>query len=137
MTKTSGSQSVLFSIRGGLVVASLLIAGSLALALLTPGVIGKELSLRLFGVMLGAFVLVYANAVPKVLPPVMRGDAAAEQDMRRFTGWSLALGGAAYMLAWIFAPLAQANLLAMIFLGGAHLIVIARCLLLRSRRSRA
>ncbi|MEO8335909.1 MAG: hypothetical protein ABI664_13105 [bacterium] len=137
MTKTTASPSFLFSIKGGLLVASLLIGGSLALALLTPEVISKALSLRLLGVMLGAFVLVYANAVPKVLPPVMRGDAAAEQGMRRFTGWCLALGGAAYMLVWMFAPIEYANLLAMFFLFAAHVVVIARGLWRRKRPTRA
>jgi hypothetical protein len=136
MTKANGTQSLLFSVRGGLLIASLLLAGSFTLVLLSPDVISKQLALRLQGVMLGALGFLYANAVPKVLPRVVRGDAAAEQAMRRFTGWSLALGSAGYMLAWILAPIEQANLLAMAFLGGAHLVVIARCLLRRSRRSR-
>lgn len=105
--------------------------------LLSPEVISKELALRLLGVMLGAFVVVYANAAPKVLPPLMRGDAAAEQAMRRFTGWCLALGGVAYMAVWAIAPLEHANLLAMLLLGLAHLIVVARCFWGRSRRRRA
>ena len=137
MTKTNGSQAWLFSTRGAVIVAGVLMGGSLALTLLTPDVISKELSLRMLGVMLGALVVVYANAVPKMLPSLMRGDPAAAQAMRRFTGWCLALGGVAYMLVWIIAPLDRANLLAMLFLGSTHLIVVARCLFRRPQRSRA
>ncbi|MEO5816757.1 MAG: hypothetical protein ABIT20_15900 [Gemmatimonadaceae bacterium] len=137
MTKTNASQPWLFSTRGSVIVAGLLIGGSLTLKLLTPDVISRELALRLLGVMLGAFVVVYANAVPKMLPPIMRGDAAAEQAMRRFTGWCLTLGGVAYAAAWIIAPLNRANLLAVASLGGAHLIVVARWLYGRSQRRRA
>ncbi len=134
MTNANESQRSPFSIAHALIVAALLIGGSLTLVLLTPDVISRDLARRLLGVMLGAFVVYYANTVPKVLPPLVRGNAAAEQSMRRFTAWSIALGGLGYMAAWAFAPLEDANLIAVTCLGGALIVVGARGFQFRSRR---
>jgi hypothetical protein len=82
----------------------------------------------MMGVLLGAIVVVYANAVPKALTPLIqvRCELAEEQAMRRFTGWSLVLGGVAYALAWLSAPLESANMIAATCLGLAVLLVIGR-----------
>ena len=68
MTKTTAPQPWLFSIPGSLLVAGLLIGGSLTLGLLSPEVISKALATRLLGVMLGAMVLVYSNATSRFDP---------------------------------------------------------------------
>jgi hypothetical protein len=133
MTKGNASHSPPFSMRQALIVAALLIGGSLTLVLLTPDVISRDLARRLLGVMLGAFVVYYANAVPKVLPPLLRSTAEAEQAMRRFTAWCIALGGVGYVAAWTIAPLEDANLIAVASLGSAVLIVVARAFYGRSR----
>lgn len=90
--------------------------------------VGDDLARRLWGVLLGAVVIVYANAAPKTLPPLarMRCDPAAEQALRRFTGWALVAGGLGYAAAWLFAPLQSARLLAAGSLGGALLLVVLR-----------
>jgi hypothetical protein len=133
MTNTNGSLRSPFSTGHALIVAGLLIGGSLTLVLLTPDVISRDLARRLLGVMLGAFVVYYANAVPKVLPPLIRGNPRAEQAMRRFTAWCIALGGIGYVAAWIIAPLEYANLIAVSCLGSAVIIVVARAFHARSR----
>lgn len=135
MTSTA-SQTGLFSTKGALIVAGLLIGGSLVLLRLTPDVITRDLARRLLGVMLGAVVVLYANAIPKVLSPLMRGDAVAAQAMRRFTVWCIALGGVGYMVAWAVAPLDRAVLIALACLGGATLLVLARILYARAGRRR-
>ncbi len=137
MTKTNISPSSPFSTRHALTVAGLLIGGSLALVLLAPDVISRDLARRLLGVMLGLFVVYYANAVPKVLPPLLRGNAQAEQAMRRFAAWCIALGGAGYATAWTVAPLEYANLIAAICLAGSLIVVAARGFYVRSRGQRA
>jgi hypothetical protein len=50
---------------------------------------------------MGAVVVICANAVPKVLTPLIqsRCDPIAHQAIRRFTGWSLVIGGAAWATA--------------------------------------
>jgi len=109
----------------GLIIAGVILSVAAALRLLSPAHISPEIAHRMLGALLGAVVVVYANAVPKALTPLMqmRCEPAAEQAMRRFTGWSLVLGGASYSLAWLIAPLAYANLLAASLLGTALLLV--------------
>ena len=81
-------------------------------------------------------VRVVENAVPKAFVPLLHlgCDPVAEQAMRRFAGWALALGGAAYAVAWAIAPLSAANMIAAILLGTALLLIIVRLALVMSRR---
>lgn len=136
---TNRSQALRVSIPHGLILAGLLLAVSVALKLLSPDHLSPELARRLLGVLMGTVVVVYANAVPKALSPLirMRCDPVAEQAMRRFAGWSLALGGAAYAVAWVIAPLKDANVLAATLLGAALLLVVARLAWGMARGSRA
>jgi hypothetical protein len=112
----------------GLVVASGLLGITVVLKLLSPAHLGTDTARRILGVLMGAVVVIYANAVPKTLSPLLqlRCDPAVEQALRRFTGWSLVLGGAAYALAWAIAPLTYANILAAALLGTAVLLVVFR-----------
>jgi hypothetical protein len=124
----------------GFINAIVIIVIAVALKLLSPNYITPNLATRLLGVLLGAVVVIYANAVPKALSPLirMRCDPVAEQAMRRFTGWSLALGGLGYAVAWFVAPIGSANTIAVCLLGASVLLVLTR-LVLRgtSKQSRA
>lgn len=122
--------NVAFPLARPVLAAALIIAISAALAWLSPAHISTELSHRLLGVLLGAVVVIYANAVPKALASYtrLRRSPAAEQAARRFAGWSLVLGGIGYMLAWLFAPIAIANLIAGVLLGVALLLAVLRYL---------
>lgn len=112
----------------GVVLAALLLGASLATKRLSPQYVNPELAHRLLGVLMGMVVVIYANTVPKTLTPLLqtRCDPIAAQAARRFTGWSLVVGGAAYALAWAFAPLRIADMLAAGFLGASLLLVAAR-----------
>lgn len=111
------------------VLGALLIIGlSGLLAWMTPAWITPALAQRLFGALLGAVVVVYANAIPKALAASVRGCAAGTQAGRRFAGWVLVLGGLGYMLASLFAPIALARPVAGAVLGVALLLALARCL---------
>ena len=116
------------SILRGLIIASLIIVIAFALKLLSPQYISPDLATRLLGVLLGAIVTIYANEAPKALTPLlrMRCDPVAEQAMRRFTGWSLALGGIGYAGAWLFAPIGSASTIAICLLGASMVLVVAR-----------
>ena len=56
----------------------------------------------------------------------MRFDPAAEHALRRFTGWSFSLGGAAYSVTWMVAPIEMANMLTAALLGAVLLLVVVR-----------
>jgi dienelactone hydrolase len=118
-----------------LLVAGLYAGGMLALVLLSPEFLSKELATRAIGVLSGAFIVYYANAVPKALTPLARmRDPAAEQAARRFIGWTIVLGGVGYALAWVIAPMEHASLVSMTLLGTSLLLVIARVVRCRLRR---
>jgi hypothetical protein len=136
---TNRSPTARASIVQALIVAGLFLAATAALKLLTPEHLSRELANRLLGVLLGVVVVVYANAVPKALTPLarLRCDPATEQALRRFTGWSITLGGAAYAVAWMIAPIESADIVATSLLGTALLPVIARLVWAKTRRSRA
>ncbi len=116
------------AIGSSLIIAGLFLQASIALKWLTPDPLSAEMAHRLMGVLMGALVVFYANDVPKSLTPLvrMRCDPAAEQALRRFAGWSLALGGAAFAAASLLAPFENANAIAVSALGSSVLLVIAR-----------
>ena len=136
---TNESQSSRASVVRGLIIAALLLGISVTLKMLSPEYLSPELARRLLGALLGLVVIVYANAVPKALSPLirMRCDPAAEQAIRRFTGWTLALGGVAYAVAWMIAPLQYANALAGGLLAFAVMVVITRLVLGMARELHA
>jgi hypothetical protein len=89
---------------------SLALAGSLlALSLLTA--LGARLGWlesthgwpeRIWGVLMGTIILVFANAIPK------QAASARRQATLRIVGRALVLGGLAYAVAWLVAPRAYA-----------------------------
>lgn len=111
-----------------LVIAGALLGITLALRALAPEHLSVDFVRRASGVLLGIIVIGYANLVPKALSPLitMRCDAATEQALRRFTGWSLVAGGLAYSLCWMLAPLVDARLRSVALLGTAVLLVVGR-----------
>lgn len=121
-----------------LIFAVVFVSAAAAIRLLSPEHLSRDLGQRLIGVMMGLVVAFYANAVPKALSPLllMRCDPAAEQAMRRFTGWSLTLGGAAYAVTWLIAPVPIAKVLSTSLLGAALLLVVAR-VALRIRKGKS
>lgn len=121
-------QTSVFSPTRSLLIAGGVITLAVALKLLTPDYISSGFGDRALGVMLGLLVVIYANAVPKALAPLLqsRCDPAADQALRRFTGVGLVLGGLGYSAAWMLAPLDQAALIGGGLLATALVTVIAR-----------
>lgn len=137
MTNTESPSSSRPIVRS-LTIAAVILGVTFLLVSLAPEYISTGLSHRLLGVMLGLVVIGYANAVPKALAPLMqRRNPAAEQAVRRFTGWSLLLGGVGYAMAWAIAPLEYANAIAGGILSFAVMTVIARIVLGMARETPA
>jgi len=109
--------------------AALLLGVAGLVKLLSPAHISPEWAQRVLGALMGCVVVLYANSVPKILAPLARQrcNPAVEQSLRRFCGWSLVLGGAGYVIAWLAAPIAWANLAAAISLGLALCAFLLRC----------
>lgn len=105
-----------------LVAAGLFCQGAIVIKSLSPE-LGTDLAHRLFGVLAGALVIFMGNAIPKTLPRKAPRHPVAEQTKRRFAGWSLTLGGLGYMLAWMLAPIENANGIAACFLGASFLVM--------------
>ena len=111
-----------------LICAALLLGMASMRTLLPPSYLSVELAQRLFGVLLGCVVILYANGVPKALSPLirMRCNPAVEQSLRRFCGWSLVLGGLGFVIAWLAAPIAWANVAATTVLAVALCAFLVR-----------
>jgi small-conductance mechanosensitive channel len=126
-----------YPIRRALVGAALFLLLNVAIKVLAPHYLSADGGDRLAGVLMGALVVVFANAVPKSLAPLanLRCDPAREQALRRFTGWALVGGGIAFGLASALAPMDIKNTVAAGLLGIAVAAVVARCVW--ARRSQA
>jgi hypothetical protein len=125
------------SIRQALGLAGAFLALALGLQFLWPETLDRDVARRLLGAAMGAVIVVLANKVPKTLTPLARlCDPALEQSMRRVMGWSVALGGLGFALAWIFAPIDLAAGTAMVLLASSLIYVFVWYARLRSRRSR-
>jgi hypothetical protein len=124
--------SVAFSLSRSVLAAALILGTSALLSWLAPAYISVELSQRLLGVMLGAVVVVYSNAIPKALGAYarLRCSPAQEQAAARFAGWSLVLGGIGYMLASLLAPIGIATLIAGGLLALGLLLAVLRYLMI-------
>jgi len=118
--------------------AALILAVSGALAWASPEYISEELKRRLVAAMLGAVVVVYANAIPKTLTALaqLRCSPEREQAARRFAGWSLVLGGVGYMLAALLAPLGLMHPVGGGLLALSLVVATLRCLGVGARAAR-
>src|SRR5579871_118850 len=67
----------------------------------------SEIGERVLGDMMGAFVVVLANTIPK------RAISARGLALLRIGAWALVLGGLGYALAWLSLPLRYADTVAL------------------------
>lgn len=119
-------------IRQAITMAGLILLVPLALTLGTElGFLGetvrKAISTRAVGVIIGAILAVYGNAIPKMLTPVSlrRCEPSGAQ---RFTGWVFALAGVFYALAWLALPVVTARAVSFLIAAGGVLLVLLRLL---------
>ncbi len=102
-------------IRKGLVFAAIILAAAAGARFAAYfGAAGAaEWAQRLTMAVVGAFLAVTGNAIPKTLTPLdaLACDAAAAQRFQRRAGWAWTITGAALALVWFVLPIETAGLL--------------------------
>jgi hypothetical protein len=90
------------------------------------GLIGPDAAKRTMQVMIGLVLAAYANLMPKDVGRWRASTVAAAraQSTLRVGGWSMTLAGLAHAGLWAFAPLAVADIAAMIVVAAAMLITM-------------
>jgi hypothetical protein len=120
-----------FRIRRALFIASCVVL-PLSVSAIGRHFFDAATSIRLTGVLTGALLVIWANAMPKMLVPLDKLSCAParEQSLRRLAAWAMVLGGMGYLLAFALAPIAIASTLAICILAPAVVVVAgiaARC----------
>lgn len=85
-----------------------------------------EIAQRFVQIAVGTMFLWYANRIPKVSVAKPDCPLTKEDQMRRFAGRVLFLGGIGYVLTWIVAPYDVAAVTAIAILGSALALVLGR-----------
>ena len=120
------------------VFAALMMGIPLALTLARSyGVVDDiDLGRRSTGVLIGAFLVMLGNVMPKNLPPLssMRCDGARQQAFQRLAGWTWVLCGLASAIGWLALSIDSAEIATTVLVVTAMAVTIV--LLLRLRRPR-
>jgi len=120
------------------VFAALIMGIPLALTLARSyGVVDDiDLGRRSTGVLIGAFLVMLGNVMPKNLPPLssQRSDGARQQAFHRLAGWTWVLCGLASAIGWLALPIDSAETATIVMVVTAMAVTIVH--LLRLRRPR-
>ena len=95
-----------------------------------------DLGRRSTGVLIGAFLVMLGNVMPKNLPPLssMRCDGARQQAFQRLVGWTWVLCGLASAIGWLALSIDSAEIATTVLVVTAMAVTIVQ--LLRLRRPR-
>jgi hypothetical protein len=105
--QTHFSRPVRSAMIGFLSLTAIVVAAALAKA---AGLVEVAVEQRVFGLAIGAMIVVAGNFLPKMRPLNMnRGSPAKTTAAERVAGWVLSLAGLAYIALFVFAPLHQAS----------------------------
>ena len=90
-------------------------------------------------IILGAYLAVTGNAMPRMLPPTssMQCDGARVQAFQRLAGWTWALCGLGFATAWLALPIDAAEPVSMALVAAAMIVTIVQLLRLRKPRQHA
>ncbi|AMY07689.1 putative integral membrane protein [Luteitalea pratensis] len=90
-------------------------------------------------IILGAYLAVTGNAIPRKLPPTssMQCDGARVQAFQRLAGWTWALCGLGFATAWLALPIDAAEPVSMALVVAAMFVTIVQLLRLRKPRHHA
>jgi hypothetical protein len=89
---------------------------------------------RSTGVLIGAFLAMLGNVMPKNLPPLSSCDGARQQAFHRRAGWTWVLCGLASAIGWLALPIDSAQIAAIVLVVTAMVVTIVH--LLRLSRPR-
>ncbi len=105
LRRSTGDAAALRRIPTAVVFAALMMGIPLALTLARSyGDI--DFGRRSTGVLIGAFLVMLGNVMPKNLPPLSSGcDGARQQEFHRLTGWTWVLCGLASGISWLVLPI--------------------------------
>ncbi len=130
-----GSQQ---SVMSGISFAGLILGGSLGLIIAQHyHIIENSSSDRLVAVLIGTYMIIIGNALPKKLAPLKENTErfSQRQSFKRFAGWMLVLSGLGYALAWIALPESLADMLATPLMIAPILAILARMTFLKAIRT--
>ena len=87
-------------------------------------------------IILGAYLAVTGNAIPRMLPPMssMQCDGARVQAFQRLAGWTWALCGLGFATAWLALPIDAAEPVSTALVVAAMIVTIVQLLRLRKPR---
>ena len=94
-----------------------------------------DLGRRSTGVLVGAFLVMLGNVMPKHLPPLSstRCDGARQQAFHRLAGWTWVLCGLASATGWLALPIDSAETSTIVLVMTAMAVTILQLLRLRRR----
>ncbi len=120
------------------VFAALMMGIPLALTLARPyGVVDDiDFGRRSTGALIGAFLAMLGNVMPKNLPPLssMRCDGARQQAFQRLAGWTWVLCGLGSAIAWLALSIDSAGIATTVLVVAAMVVTIVQILRLRRPR---
>jgi hypothetical protein len=129
------------SVRRGIVTAGLILLISLGakLAVALGAVHYGDIALRATMAIVGAFLAVTGNAIPKTLTPLttLHCDPAKVQAVQRLAGWIWVLAGLAVAIAWLTLPINLAETMSFLLLPSAILATVGQAVWLRRAKPSA
>ena len=129
------------SVRSGIVTAGLILMISLGakLAVALGAVHYGDIALRATMAIMGAFLAVTGNAIPKTLTPLaaQHCDPAKVQAVQRLAGWIWVLTGLAVVVAWLTLPINLAEATSFVLLPSAILVTVGQVVWLRRAKPSA
>jgi hypothetical protein len=129
------------SVRRGIVTAGLILVISLGakLAEALGAVHYGDIALRATMAIVGAFLAVTGNAIPKTLRPLaaLHCDPAKVQAVQRLAGWIWSLAGLAVAIAWLTLPINLAAAMSFFLLPSATLVTVGQAIWLRRAKPSA
>ena len=122
----------------GVVFGALMMGVPLALTLARSyGVVDDtDLGRRSTGVLVGTFLAMLGNIMPKNLPPLssMRCDGARQQAFQRRAGWTWVLCGLGSAIGWLALSIDSAEIATTVLVVTAMVVTIGQILRLRRPR---
>jgi hypothetical protein len=98
-----------------------------------------DLGRRSTGVLVGAFLVMLGNVMPKTLPPLssMSCDGARLQAFQRLAGWTWVLCGLGSAIAWLALSIDSAEIATTVLVVSAMVVTVVQLLRLRRPRNPA